>query len=150
MLSRYLSRGIYSHSKKQYLCPLTSQFYPNHHFLHFEPGSRSLNQTRNHKDSTFKNVQQILITRQLLSFNQTIPLSLDISMSSWSSLSSFWALNSLSKLNQKPQNHHFKECSADTYHEAFTLIQKSNTFVPWHPNFIPIITFFILSLVLVL
>ena len=144
MLSRYLSRGIYSHSKKQYLCPLTSQFYPNHHFLHFEAGSHCLNQTRNHKDCTFKNVQQIL-----LSFNQTIPLSFDISMSSWSSLSSFWALNSLPKLNQKPQRHHFKECSADTYHEAFTLIQKSNTFVPWHPNFIPIITFFILNLVLI-
>ena len=143
MLSRYLSRGIYSHSTKQYLCPLTSQFYPYHHFLHFEPGTHCLNETRNHEDSTLKNAQRILITRHLLPFDKTIPLSLDMSLSSWSSL--VW---SLPKLNQKPQIHHFKECSADTYHEAFTLIQQNNTFAPWHLTFPLIITFIVFSLIL--
>ena len=68
---------------------------------------------------------------------QKIPFSLDTSNSSWSSRASFWAWYSSSKLKQKPQKHHFKECSADTHQDAFTLIKKKQYLCPLTPELSP-------------
>ena len=144
-----MSRCIYSHSTKQYLCPLTPQFRPNHLLLCFEPDNPHLNYKRNCKKITSKKFQLILFKMQLLSFNKMIPFSLDTSTFSRSSLALLSIWYSLSKLNKKPQKHHFKEPSADTCQYAFALIQQSNTFVLLHLRFLLIILLcFVLSLIL--
>ena len=74
----------------------------------------SLLKNLQHKNILLKTLQQILIRMDLLSLNKTLPLSLSL----------FWAWYSSSKLNKKPQKHHFKECLADTHKDAFTLIQR--------------------------
>ena len=141
----------------------------------------SLLKNLQHKNILLKTLQQILIRMDLLSLNKTlplslslfwawysssklnkkpqkhhfkecladthkdaftliqqkIPLSLDTSGSSWSSLASFGAWYSSSKLNQKPQKHHFRECSADTNQDAFTLIKKKQYLCPLTPELPP-------------
>ena len=147
MINKYPSRCIH-YSTKPYLWPLTPQFRPDHLLLCFEPDNLHLNYKRNCKRITSKNFQLILFKMYLLSFNKMIPFSRDTSTFSQSSLALLWTWYSLSKLNKKPQKHHFKEPSADTCQYAFALIQQSHTFVLLHLRFLMIILCFVLSLIL--